>query len=75
METTLRALNMLLWTLVWTSGALVSHAAPYDSLFDARLYTDSNRFLAQGFLFLFLMVSCDLILIWINQRPSGRPML
>lgn len=72
MEIMLRALNMLGWIFVWTSGALVSHAVPYDSLFDARLYADSNRFVGQGFLFLFLMVGCDLILIWSNRKARRR---
>ena len=75
METTLRSLNMLLWVLIWTSGALVSQAIPYETLFDVRLYADLNRFVAQGLLFLFLMIGCDLILVWINQKQRPHPAL
>lgn len=72
MEMILRALNMLLWILVWTSGVLVSHPTPYESLFDDRLYPDANGFVGQGLFFLILMVSCDVILIWMNQKSRGR---
>ncbi len=71
----LRALNMLLWTLVWTSGALVSHAEPHEGLFDAQFYADSNGFLAQGFLLLLLMTLCDLALTWISQKRNRRQAL